>query len=399
MSESAAPRADRKSDRRSTIASESRRKPSVQSDALAAIRELVTRLPALTPIFGYVPRVRVVIDANVVLDELGYLVASRRNAAARTALQELVASGTVVLYAPPTIINEVERHLAKIACRRGVDVGRLQVAWAADRTALHIFEPDLLPPRIHGQVADPNDLPYVSLQAQLGARAVFSNDRHLVRMGAGVVRFDAFLSLREYARAASVELTIKFGAGLAVAATVGSLLALTKLVSVFVRASSRLPREVQAVVAISVAALLLHPKGRAATIDRLQSFSRLLEPLRDTVGSVALRASDEFTAAQRVAAKSLQEAERQLPAPKRWTVRARARAVCAAAAEPLSIEAIEACMRSDGYTPSTKSARAYLLRVLRRDARLTEIAPGRWVAVASAAAQTTQGPAPFRRGA
>ena len=245
-----------------------RREPSVQSDALAAIRELVTRLPALTPIFGYVPRVRVVVDANVVLDELGYLVASRRHAAARTALQELVASGTVVLYAPPTIVDEVERHLAKIARRRGVDVGRLQVAWAAYRTTLHIFEPDPLPPRTHGEVVDPDDLPYVSLQAQVGARAVFTNDRHLVRMGAGVVRFDAFLSLRDYARAASVELTIKFGAGLAVAATVGSLLALIKLVSVFVRASSRLPREVQAVVAISVAALLLHPKGRAATIDR-----------------------------------------------------------------------------------------------------------------------------------
>jgi predicted nucleic acid-binding protein len=399
MSESAAPRADQSSQRRSAIASETHSGASVQSDALAAIRELVTHLPALAPILGYVPRVRVVVDANVVLDELGYLVASRRNATARTALQELAASGTIVLYAPPTINNEVERHLEKIASRRGVDVERLQVAWAAYRTALHIFEPDPLPPGIHGEVVDPDDLPYVSLQAQLGARAVFTNDRHLGRMGADVVQFEAFLSLREYARAASVELTIKLGACVAAAATLGLSLTLIKLVSALVRASSRLPREVQAAVAISVAALLLHPKGRAATIEKFRAFSRLLEPIGATVGPVALRASDQLTAAQRAAAKSLQEAERQLPTPRKSTVRARARALCAASAEPLSIDAIEARMRSDGYASSAKSARAYLLRVLRQDARLSEIAPGRWVAVRSATTQTLRGPTRIRRGA
>lgn len=358
--------------------------PLVPSDALATIRELAVLTPALKPLFGEIPRVDVVVDANIILDDIEYLTLSRRDRTARTALQELIASGTVCAFAPLTLVAEVERHLPKIATRRRVDVERFKAVWLEYRASLHFFEPDPRTDAERSEAADPDDLPYKDLWLQLGARAIYTNDRHLRRMGAEVVRFEVFLSLREYARAASVELTIRFGGGLAIALGLGAIASLVTLTRGIAGRVARLSAQAKLMLGLVVLGLLIHRKTRSAALRGLQALPALFAQATEVLGPVVTRAFEEAAASAATARTSLEVARTKLPAgPKRRTVRMRARAICIASKEPLTVATIEARMRSDGYAPSGRAARQYLIRVLRNDPRLREARPGYWAAIRS----------------
>src|SRR3989442_693498 len=101
----------------------------VESAKLADFRELACRMPLLGPLFGVLPKIHVVVDANIALSEVVFLGDTRRDPTARTALQELIASGTVVVYAPRAIETEVWRHIPAIAAQRQVPVTRLETVW------------------------------------------------------------------------------------------------------------------------------------------------------------------------------------------------------------------------------------------------------------------------------
>lgn len=359
--------------------------PSIPSDAIATIRELVTLVPALQPLLGEIPRFDVIVDANVVLDEVEYLALSRRDPTARTALQELVSSSVVNVIAPPLLEAEVERHLPKIAARHRADVERLRAAWLEYRASLHFFEPDPVPEEERRAAADPDDVPYKALWLQLGARAIYTNDRHLRRMGAEIVRFELFMSLRDYARAASVELTIRFGSGMAVALSMGALQSLVALLRAVTGGVARLSREAKLVLGLLVLGLLLHPKSRRVALRGLKALPGFFSQVPEVLGPIVARASEELGSSSAAARKALEAAHAQLPeGPRRRTVRMRARAVCVASKEPLSVASIEARMRAEGYAPAGRTARQYLLRVLRSDARLHETRPGYWMAVRAA---------------
>lgn len=374
---------------RFTIADvERRRRPVIPSDTLASIRSLAVQLPALKPLFGDIPRVDVVVDANIILEEISYLAKSRRDATARTALQELIASGTVMAFAPLTLVAEVERHIPKIAERRRADAERLRAVWLEYRALLHFFEPDPLTDEQKSEAADPDDIPYKELWLQLGARAIYTNDRHLPRMGADVVRFEVFLSLREYARAASVELIIRFGGGLAVVLGIGAIASLVMLTRTIAGGIARLSPAAKLVLGVVVVGLLAHPKSRNATVRGLKAIPGLFAQAAEVLGPVVTRVSEELLASSTAAKASLNAARTNLPAgPKRRTVRMRARAICIASKEPLSVASIEARMRADGYASAGRTARQYLLRVLRTDPRLREAPPGFWTAIRSPAVE------------
>jgi predicted nucleic acid-binding protein len=349
--------------------------PLIRSDALAQLREIANALPSLASIFGKIPVVHVVVDANVVLADLMILAQPRRKSGVRTILQELEASGTVCLFAPTKLREELERHLPTIARQRGFDLAQLRGLWADYEAILRYFEPDPAVLTEAERVGDPDDLPYAHLRSQLGARAVYSRDQDLRQMGAPVVQLEVFLSLRDYTRAASIELTIKFGLSVAVFAGVGAISAALAATRAFAKLLLRLPTGAQVAVGSGVALLLIYPKTRAHIMSAVRTTPAFLRQAGTALAPILL----EMARQHAVATAALGRADALLPTQsRRPALRVRVRAVCVASRRPLTSAEIARHVREEGYLPRSQNPSAYLRRMLRTDDRFLEIERDRW---------------------
>ena len=113
-------------------------KLNIPSDNLALLRGLM----AAMGIVGVVHQVRIVVDSNRVLRDLRWLLGGRRDPSARSALQDAMASGTVVAHAPNALMDEVGEHIPELAQELGIEESRVWWEWEDYQKALHFSEPD-----------------------------------------------------------------------------------------------------------------------------------------------------------------------------------------------------------------------------------------------------------------
>ncbi len=346
------------------------------SDNLGVLREFVRCLPQFDVLFGELPQVRLVIDANVALGELIFRVKNRRQANARSSLHEVIASRTVIAYAPRTLRDEVEAKIPQVASRRGLPEALLREEWQAFKVLLHYYEPQAQVDRRGAEGADPNDLPYRDLWAAVGALGVYSKDRHLPRMGVPVITIDVVIALRDYSRAASIEVGIKVGSVLVAAAGIGLLRGILVLFSKVGRSLSRLPAPAQLAIAAVLVIAVAHPTSRRKLKTWVHSALMLLG---ETALPVLASASRSLSAAESEKALAWGTVSRQLSVGKRHSAKEVLRAVCIAANRPLSLIELQHRVLSAGYVSRAKNLRAYLRRILRDDANFAQIRPGYWI--------------------
>lgn len=346
------------------------------SDNLRFLREFVYCLPQLTPIIGELPQVRIVIDANVALAELIYRLKNRRDPEARTGLHEVIAAGTVIAYAPFALVREVETRIPQIAALKRIPQYRLHEEWIKFRTLLHFYEPEAPVAPLGPEVADPKDLPYRDLWAEIGARGVYSKDAHLPRMGAPLITVDVVIALRDYSRAASVDVGIKIGGVVAIAVGVEFLRAIVAFSVAAGRGFYRLPTAVKVLIVALLTIAVAHPTSRKMIRTRL---SAVLKELGEIALPLLTKASTSLSIAQRDKALRWETANTNLPAGKRQTAKTHLRAVCAAAKKPLNLFELERRVLAAGYVSRAKDFRAYLKRILHEDSRFVQVQPGCWV--------------------
>jgi predicted nucleic acid-binding protein len=344
------------------------------------MRELVGAYPFLSQ-FCPAYRVRIVIDANVVLSDLHWL-AKRDKPEARTRLQEVLAAGTVVAFAPHQLEAEVRRHMPRVARKAKVPVERLEEEWATYRTAIRFRTP------AEGErpawVQDPDDLPYLYLRTEIGAQAIYTFDPDLKAMGAPVIGADIMVALRDYSREASLEITIRVGGMVVVVTGVATVRAIWELLQQFIAAIAHLPRGAKLVIAGAVLGMLVHPRGRAmlhrwlAVIPaRAGAILKLLVP---RVGEALVKAAD----ANHRARAALARAEPALGASKPQPLRIHALRVCMDEERPLSVDEMARLILRDGYVTRAKDFPRYLRRVLASRAEFTRSASGAWSLTATA---------------
>lgn len=349
-------------------------KSAIPSDQLPLLRDFLSMSPQFREIFGDLLELRVVIDANIVYGELTWRLGKRRNPAARSALHEAIDSGTIVAFAPPVLEEEIRQHIGEIAERAKVPVSRALQEWQQFKLLLHFYDPEPLT-QAGADPVDPEDLPYKLVCEQLGAQAVYSRDRHLQDMGAPVIRLQLDLTVRDYARASSVRLTISVGATFSVIIGFG---ALVGLFQACVQILKQLPTPVKLILLVGALVVVVHPKLRAKVADFFRSFSSQLDglkpALRDALGDLLTQA----TIANATAKNAYAEIQSILPPTRKVSAVVRARAICLLNKEPLSLQEMEVRMRKEGYVSRSQNFTAYLRRVLRKDKRFVEVSPGRW---------------------
>lgn len=182
---------------------------SVRSDKLKELRALIKTWKDFEKVIGGAVQFRIVVDTNVVLGHIRWLAFKRKNETARTSMMEAIEAGTIDVYVPPSLFDEVEEHIDRIAEEEGQDREAMLAHRRHYQTKLKVCEPDNNKvQRLQGGV-DPDDAFFVALAETVAAQGIVSNDHHIEKMGGNRISVDCIVSLRDYSRATAIELNIK----------------------------------------------------------------------------------------------------------------------------------------------------------------------------------------------
>jgi predicted nucleic acid-binding protein len=282
----------------------------VPSDRLTELRRIVELWKDMG-FLAHIFQMRLVVDANVILSDVRWLATKRRSPAARTALLEVLECGTLQVYVPRQLYEEVGRHIDRFSAEEDIDRSRMLEGWAAYQKHLNVLDPDEERIRPYRAGVDPDDAVFLALADTIGAKGILSNDRHISQMGGKRISIDCVFSLRDYSRAAAIEWNIK------VAGVTLGVLGFHAISEMFSgirnlgHAIARAPDWVKVSVVIGALLLILHPGARKKISSGLEfTFGALRScapPVFSMIMDAAAHAYREAAVAQLSLDKALEE--------------------------------------------------------------------------------------------
>ena len=346
---------------------------SLPSDHLRELRTLSVLWEALRPVIGTILQIRLVIDTNMVISELLQLAKPRHVPNYRTALQELMASETIVCYAPEHLKFEIEKHWLEVAENNGLSSEAAEALWD-DYAAYLRFCPVRLESADQHGVPDPADLPFTMFAARIGAQ-IYSRDPHIVAMGGHVVTMDCMFRLRDYARHKTAEVAIQIGGVVVVSGTLGALILAFEALKAALSIFRRLPPGAKVLILLGLFWALADEGRRKALVAGCQ---KIASGLPEMLWSQIREAFGELAEVKPLAADALRQVAREIRQDKRPPLRVLLRATLEGEASSLSLREIEMRVRAAGYCTTAKHFRVYLRRVLRQDPSFRQAVDGTW---------------------
>jgi predicted nucleic acid-binding protein len=350
----------------------------ILSDNLSGLREVFGVFPVLAEQLGDPKNLRLVLDANVVIAEVRWLVKKRRNPSARTSLQEAVASGTLVAFAPTFLNDEVRRQLYAIAEEEGLSYQALLDAWESYQTALTFYDAPFPVSPTSKDVVDPKDMPYVEAYLAIGAAAIMTADPHLKRMGARTVSSEISVKMRSYARDASIDLTLRTGGALVATAIVAGTIGLAKTGANMATLVSRLPRSLQALVVVALISLIAYRPTREALVRGLRRTQTGISDAFDVTTPLFLDLVKESRNHRASAELAWSEIQPLIPS-RKVGLAAQTLAICAEARKPLTGQEILGRLKRVGARTTARTFPRYLQQILRSHPQLAKTEDGSWV--------------------
>jgi predicted nucleic acid-binding protein len=242
----------------------------VRSDKLKELREAISSSKDLSKILGGTVQFRLVVDTNVILGDILWLVDGRTNNEAKTQLMETIEAETIDVYAPPTLFKEVEEKLPALALEKGLNVEQMRAHWEIYKVKITIAEPDSERVLIAREGVDPDDAEFLALAQTISAAGVISKDRHISLMGGNQISVQCITYLRNYSRATAIELNIKVNG---IRFAVHGIAAARKLfegIKALVDGISRAPDWVKLALFAGGLFIAFHPGARAGAIRALK---------------------------------------------------------------------------------------------------------------------------------
>lgn len=230
----------------------------IRSEILGNLRKLEGLKGVLGPLAQFV----VVVDANVILKDLIWLVGKRRNPEAMTALMECVKAGTIVAYVTRSVLAEVDEHITTIAAARNLSEEALRAEWKSYRKLVKVKTPRKALVARYQNGQDPDDAPTIALQKMLRADGILSKDSDLVAMGGLVIELDFTNQAREYSRKTAVAATIRVSGGMVLIVSWGVIAVALKSMTAIAESFRRLPPAAQVFVFIAVLAIGSNRRAR-----------------------------------------------------------------------------------------------------------------------------------------
>ncbi len=234
----------------------------VPSDKLRELRELLRIWPGIEQGIGKVVQFRLVADTSIVLADIRWLAMNKKDESIRTGLLEIISAGTVKIYAPSKLLEEIENHLPNIAIRDDIELEVLQNEWRAYQLKVNIIDPHMESIERHLSSIDPNDAAFVALAEDLQAEGILSKDKHIKQMGGKQLTLDFILAVRDYSRASAIELNIIcMGMSLGTVSTV-TVIAIGNMIKGFWSGIVKSPDWLKAFLLFGAIVTILHPIAR-----------------------------------------------------------------------------------------------------------------------------------------
>jgi predicted nucleic acid-binding protein len=349
----------------------------IRSDDLLRLRELFLGWEALFRQLELLPQFRLVIDTNAILEDLLFLVRSRRKESARTSLQEAIDSGAVIALAPFHLWDEVVEKIPILAAKEGVSEDALRLAWADYQPRIKYVEMEEIRTE-EAAAIDPDDLPFVRLYQMLDTDAVISRDWHIKAMGARSVKREDLTHVRDYARAKAPEVMLRVGA---MAVTVPPLVGAHVLVNLSIKAIrklSGLPTWVQLMLLSGVLAVGIHPRSRQVLSASVSPLTAKLKETAPVLLKVLGALAEELNAAQLEVKDRQRVLEKSIPRSTKKPLKMIAQSVCLQAGVPLTVDELRREVLRAGYESKASQLKYYLRRVLRQNDQFVCTVDGLW---------------------
>lgn len=227
----------------------------VRSEELPQLAKLLRRFEHLG-VAAETYEFEIILDANVIMPELRWAAKKRRNPEARSNLQELLECATVRAYAPTFLKQEIRMNIPEIAAAEKISATLMRAHWRKLKPLIRFVDTgglDETPGLVDGK-----DMPYVRLQQKLNL-PIASDDPHLPRMNAQVIKVKLLAPLRTYSRHQAV--AFKFSvAGLGTAMILSLLVG--SLAPMLLRGAKSIPKPVVIMALVALAVALLFPESR-----------------------------------------------------------------------------------------------------------------------------------------
>jgi len=178
----------------------------IKSDLLVHLRPLLESVGIFKDM-AQIEQFEIILDANIILRDIIWICKKRKNPLAKTEMQELLHSQTLIPQAPTFLKEEVALKIPEIAKKKSISESHMQEEW--ERYAQYISFYDITVEEYEKEnKRDPKDLPYIKLQEATGT-LIYSKDKDISAMGGQTINCSVIASLREYSRDAAVEYTLK----------------------------------------------------------------------------------------------------------------------------------------------------------------------------------------------
>ncbi len=230
----------------------------IRSEMLGELRKIDGVKQWLGPLAQFV----IVVDANIILGDLIWLVSKRKKPDAVTELMECVLAGTIVAYIARSVLTEVDEHITTIAAAKNLSEAALRQEWKMYRKLVKVRTPrkTLVDRHIDGQ--DPDDAPTIALEKMLRADGILSKDTDITAMGGLVIEMEFTKRARDYSRKTAVAATIRLSGGTAIFVSGNTLKIIWKSIQSATVWLKRLPAPVQLILFVAIVAVASDRRAR-----------------------------------------------------------------------------------------------------------------------------------------
>lgn len=284
----------------------------VRSEKLVELRAVIREWKDLNNIVGGAFQFRLVVDTNVILGDLIWLVSKRTDDTAKTSLMEVIDAETVQVFAPLELSTEVEEKIPIIAHQKGLNERNMVAQWNTYKKKITFSEADAIKVSELSSGVDPDDAPFVALADQIGAHGVISKDPHIAAMGGNKISVECVTSLRNYSRDTAIELNIKVNGVRFAMAGITVFRSAYSLIKTLLTGLKQSPDWLKILLLLSLLFVAFNPSARLAVTRKisgmLEGIGSATVSVISAIGSIAELAKTHQTAAR----QQLESAQKEL---------------------------------------------------------------------------------------
>jgi len=316
-----------------------------RSDHLDQFRAQVRYSTGTRYLAGDLPVVILVLDSSVIIAAVRWMVGGRRKSGARSALQEVAASGVAMMVAPQQLRVEVLARLEELVDEDGLPASNLLAAWAELELYIRYLPDNPSNIEIAGPLRDPTDRAFLVAYELVAASGIVTFDKDFAAMGVHASDPVVLIDLRDFARAKSEELGV----------TTSSIVGLTVLLAM-AKAGIATLRKLPPFVSVPLVMLGLLAAWKYRSRIPWKTFGEVLAPMVASFADSRKRSTEAVT---RITAR--------LPLESPTDLGKLARAELLLAGGPLSTPALEQAIRARRDCQDRRPLQRRLLDLLRKD--------------------------------